>query len=207
MADLTLYSMPSSGNSYKVRLLLAHLGRAYAHVACEYGSQGLAAAHAQGRLPLDRVPVLVLPDGRLLPESNAILLYLGEGTPWVPGNPFIRAEMLAWMFWEQNQLETTVAVRAALACYPHRAADATPGAMARLLAAGNGALGQIEARVARHDWLAGAAPSLADLCVYGYAHSAGARGGYDLARFPALGRWLARVAALPGHVALEEIPG
>lgn len=197
--------MPSSGNSYKVRLLLAHLGRAYTHVACEYGAPALAAAHAQGKLPFDRVPVLELADGRRLPESNAILLYLGEGTPWVPADPFTRAQMLAWMFWEQNQLETTVAVRAAFACYPHRAADATPQAMAALLEAGHRVLGQLEAHLAGgRGWLAGEAPSLADLCVYAYAHSAGTRGGYDLARFAALRQWLARVAALPGHVALDE---
>jgi len=207
VAGLTLYSMPSSGNSYKVRLMLAHLGRPYRHVACEYGSGGLAEARAAGRTPLDRVPVLELPDGRLLPESNAILCWLAEGTAWMPADPFTRAEALAWMFWEQNQHEGVIAVRAALCCYPHRAADATPERMAALLTRGNEILGQMEAHLAGgRAWLAGDAPSVADLCLYAYTHSADTRGGYDLGSFAALRRWLGRVAALPGHVGLAEIP-
>ena len=198
--------MPSSGNSYKVRLMLAHLGRPYAHVACEYGSATLAEARASGRMPLDRVPVLELPDGRLLPESNAILCWLAEGTAWMPADPFARAEALAWMFWEQNQHEGVIAVRAALRCYAHRAAEATPERMAALLARGNEVLGQMEAHLAGRDWFAGGAPSVADLCLYAYTHSAETRGGYDLGPFPALRGWLGRVAALPGHVRLGDIP-
>lgn len=198
-----LYSMPSSGNSYKVRLLLALLGRECAIVDVEYGSAALEAAQRDGRLPFDKAPVLELPDGRLLPESNAILCWLGEGTRFWPTDAVARAEMLAWMFWEQNQHEGVIAVRAALACYPHRAADATPERMAALLESGHRLLGIMEAHLARRDWLAGDAASLADICMYAYTHSAGSRGGFDLARFPAVGAWLERVAALPGHVTID----
>ena len=203
MGELTLYSMPSSGNSYKVRLLLAHLGRPCRLAGGEYGSEGLEAARASGRMPLNRLPVLELPDGRLLPESNAILCWLAEGTDWMPTAPFARAETLAWMFWEQNQHEGTIAVRAALRCYPHRAADATPERLAALLEAGHTVLAQMEAHLAGRDWLVAQAPSVADLCLYAYTHSADRRGGFDLGRFPAIRAWLDRVAALPGHVALD----
>ena len=202
MADLTLYSMRSSGNSYKVRLMLAHLGLPYRLVGGEYGSEGLAAARAAGRMPLGKLPVLELPDGRLLAESNAILCYLAEGTSWLPADPFARAQVLAWMFWEQNQHEGTIAVRAALLHYPHRAAQATPERLAALLEAGNVVLGQMEAHLAGQDWLAGAGPTVADLCLYAYTHSAGTRSGYDMAAFPAIRAWLDRVSALPGHVGL-----
>ena len=127
---MKLYSMPSSGNSYKVRLLLALLGREAEIVDVEDSSPAIATAKAEGRLPFGKAPVLELDDGRLLPESNAILCYLGEGTAFVPADPVLKAEMLGWMFWEQNQHEGVVAVRGALQFYPPRRHLATPERMA-----------------------------------------------------------------------------
>ncbi len=196
--------MPSSGNSYKVRLLLALLGRDCDIHDVEYMTEALDEAKATGQLPFGKAPVLVLDDGRLLPESNAILCWLGEGTAFMPADPFTRAEMLGWMFWEQNQHEGTIAVRAALLSYPHRRAQATPERMAALLEQGHALLAIMEKRLAAQEWLAGDAVSLADICLYGYTHTAGSRGGFDMARFPAVNRWLARVAALPGYKGIEE---
>ena len=122
---MKLYSMPSSGNSYKVRLLLALLGRDYRHVGMEYQTDALDKAHAEGLLPLKKLPVLELEDGTRLPESNAILCYLAEGTEWMPADPIERAKVLGWLFWEQNQHEGVIAVRAAILCYPHRAHERT----------------------------------------------------------------------------------
>lgn len=201
---MRLYSMPSSGNSYKVRLLLGFLKREVELVDVEAGSAALTAAKDEGRLPFGKAPVLELDDGRLLPESNAILCWLGEGTRFVAVDPLERAEMLSWMFWEQNAHEGVIAVRAALSFYPHRAAEATPERMAALLEAGHGLLAIMERRLEGHDWLVGAGPSLADICLYAYTHTAGSRGGFDMARFPALGRWLERVAALPGYKGLHD---
>ena len=196
--------MPSSGNSYKVRLLAALLDLPLGIVDVEDSSPDLAAAKAAGRLPFGKAPVLELDDGRLLPESNAILCWLGEGTALVPADPFGRAEMLSWMFWEQNQHEGVIAVRAALRSYPHRRAQATPERMADLLERGHALLQVIEDRLAGRDWLVGDRPSLADICLYAYTHQAGERGGFDMARFPAIRGWLGRVAALPNHVGLDD---
>ncbi|MGP9804705.1 glutathione S-transferase family protein [Paracoccus sp. NSM] len=200
---MRLYSMPSSGNSYKVRLLLALLDCDCEMIDVEYGSTALEAAQRDGRLPFGKAPVLELPGGRLLPESNAILCWLGEGTRFWPADAVARAEMLSWMFWEQNQHEGVIAVRAALACYPHRAADATPERMAALLEAGHRLLGLMDAHLAGRDWLVGDAVSLADICLYAYTHTAGSRGGFEMGRFPAVTAWLSRVAALPGYVGLD----
>lgn len=200
---MRLYSMPSSGNSYKVRLLLALIGRDCEIVDVEYQTEALDQARAQGRLPFGKAPVLELDDGRLLPESNAILWWLGEGTRFVPADAFARAEMASWMFWEQNQHEAVIAVRGALAYYPHRRALATPERMAELLERGHALLQIMEDRLDGRDWLVGDGPTLADLCLYGYTHTAGSRSGFDMARFPALNRWLDRVAGLPGYVGLE----
>lgn len=199
-----LYSMPSSGNSYKVRLLLALLGQLHERVDCEHGSDALAGARAAGALPYGKLPVLHLGDGQRLAESNAILCYLGEGTRFWPVDPVVRAQMLGWMFWEQYNHEPVIAVRASLRNYPHRAAEATPARMADLLARGHAVLQVMEDRLADHDWLVGRAVSLADLCLYGYTHSAGEKGGFDMARFPGINAWCARVAALPGYKELNE---
>ncbi len=199
---MILYSMPSSGNSYKVRLLLALLGRAVTRVDVEYDSPALAQAHADGRLPFGKAPVLVLADGTALPESNAILCYIGAGTHFIPQDSVARAQMLAWMFWEQNQHEGVIAVRAALLTYAHRKPDATPQRLAELLDRGHALLQIMEDHLGRHDWLVGTAPCLADICLCAYTQSAGDRGGFDMARFPAIGEWLVRIAALDGYTPL-----
>ncbi|SDE14533.1 glutathione S-transferase [Paracoccus isoporae] len=201
---MKLYSMPSSGNSYKPRLLLALLGRAVELVDVEDGSPAIAQAKQAGVLPFGKAPVLELDDGRLLPESNAILVYLGEGTAFMPDDAVTRAEMLGWMFWEQNQHEGVIAVRAALRCYENRRHLATPERMAELLDRGHALLRNMEARLSGHDWLAGDAPSLADISLYAYTHTAAARGGFDMDGFPGINAWLGRIAALPGYKGLDE---
>ncbi len=206
MNDLKLYSMPSSGNSYKVRLLLALLGRSYAHVAMEYETAALEAAHSEGRLPLKKLPVLELGDGTRIPESNAILCYLAEGTDWLPADPVARAQTLAWMFWEQNQHEGVIAVRAALLTYANRKHLATPERLAELLEAGHERLAQMEDRLATHAWIATDHATIADISLYAYTHSAGTKGGFELERFPAINRWIARIAGLPGYVGIDDIP-
>lgn len=204
---LTLHSMPSSGNSYKVRLLLALLGRPCRHVGLEYLTPELDRAHAEGLLPFARLPVLELEDGTRLPESNAILCYLAERTGWLPGDAVERARVLGWLFWEQNQHEGVIAVRAALLTYPHRAHLATPERLADLLERGAVVLGQMEARLAGAEWFEGDRPTIADIALYAYTHSAETKGGFDLSPYPGIRAWLARVAALPGHVPLDHIPG
>ncbi|AGT09445.1 glutathione S-transferase family protein [Paracoccus aminophilus] len=204
MKEMTLYSMPSSGNSYKVRLLLALIGRDCAIVDVEDSSPEIAAAKAAGRLPFGKAPVLELADGRLLPESNAILMWLGQGTAFIPGDAYQQAEMLSWMFWEQNQHEGVIAVRGALLFYPSRKTLATPERLAELLERGYGLLQILEDRLAGRDWLVGESLSLADLALYGYTHTAGSRGQYDMSRFPAINRWCDRIAALPGYIGLYD---
>jgi glutathione S-transferase len=200
---LTLYSMPSSGNSYKVRLLLAKLGIAFKHVAAEYGS-GVTTSEAFRTLnPNGKVPLVQFEDGRILSESNAILLYFGEGTRFVPQDKFARAKVHEWMFFEQNFHEGTVAVRAAVLTYAHRAAARTPENLANLLEGGHRAMGVMEAQLEKAPFLAGEIFTAADICLYAYTHSAGTKGGFEMERFPAINAWLERCVADGGHVPLE----
>lgn len=203
---ITVWSMPSSGNSYKVRLLLALLDRPYTHIACESGSDALARAKAEGKAPRGKLPGLELPGGRVLGESNAILVYLAEGTHWLPADAGDRAEVLAWMFFEQNRHEPVIAVRASLRSYPERAAEATPERMASLLTQGDAVLDILETALSGRDWLVGVRPTIADIALYAYTHTAEGRGGFDFARRPAIRAWLDRVAALPRYVALDAVP-
>lgn len=200
---LTLYSMPSSGNSYKVRMLLAKLGVAFEHVAAEYGS-GVTTSDAFRTLnPNGKVPLVRFEDGRVLAESNAILLYFGEGTRFVPTDKFARAKVHEWMFFEQNYHEGTIAVRAALRTYPHRAAQATPEALANLLESGHRALGIMEAQLTKTQFISSGTFTVADICLYAYTHTAETRGGFEMQRFPAINAWLERCAADAGHVGIE----
>lgn len=200
---LTLYSMPSSGNSYKVRLLLAKLGIKFEHVAAEYGS-GVTTSDAFRKLnPNGKVPLVRFEDGRLLAESNAILLYFGEGTRFVPTDKFARAKVHEWMFFEQNYHEGTIAVRAALLTYPHRAAHATPETLASLLDSGHRVLEVMEAQLTKTPFIAGGSFTVADICLYAYTHTAETRGGFVMHRFPAINRWLALCVEDAGHVPIE----
>jgi glutathione S-transferase len=149
------------------------------------------------------VPAVQPADGRFLAESNAILLYFGEGTDLVPADSYDRAKVYEWLFFEQYNHEPAIAVRLALSVYAERRAEATPERMAHLLAAGNRALAVMERRLAGADWLVADAFSLADIALYAYTHRAVA-GGYDLRQFPSIGRWLLRTAAMPRHIRIEE---
>jgi glutathione S-transferase len=203
---LTLYSMPSSGNSYKVRLLLALLGEPYEHVGGEYGSGLTDSAEFRALNPAGKLPLLKLEDGRLIAESNAILLYLGRGTRFLPDDAYEQALSHQWMFFEQNSHETTIAVRAAILSYPQRAHLRTPDRLDPLLEGGHRALGIMEAQLEKTPYLTGDAPTVADISLYGYTHSA-ETGGFEMARFPAVKAWLDRIAAEPGHVPLSFLPG
>jgi len=200
---ITLYQQHDSGNCYKVRLLLSHLGIAFRTVAVSSFDGSTRRPEFLAKNPIGKVPTIELEDGRFLAESNAILLHFAEGTRLLPADAYDRAKVYEWMFFEQYNHEPAIAVRRALSVYPERRAEATPARMAQLLEAGNRALAVLEHRLERADWLAGGAFSVADISLYAYTHMAG-EGGYDLGGFPAIGRWLARVSALPGHIPISR---
>jgi glutathione S-transferase len=202
---ITLYQQHDSGNCYKVRLALTYLGLPFRTVAVSSLDGSTRRPEFLARNPIGKVPTVELDDGRHLAESNAILLYLGDRTDLVPAAPYDRAKVYEWLFFEQYSHEPAIAVRRALSVYAERRAEATPERMAQLLTAGNRAISVMERRLADADWLAGNAFSVADISLYAYTHMA-AEGGYDLGQFPGICRWLARIAALPGHITIAE-PG
>ena len=204
---ITLYSMPSSGNSYKVRLLLAQLEIPFNHIEVEYaGADTLTqTAGFEEKNPTRKVPLVEFEDGEHLAESNAILHYFGEGSAFVPQDKLARARMYQWMFFEQNFHEASVAVRAATFVYPQREMDRSPERMAALLESGNKALDVMETQLLKTPYLAGDTYSLADICLYAYTHSA-AKGGFDVVSRAGIAAWLDRVATQPRHVTLDWVP-
>ncbi len=204
-ATYTLYSMQSSGNCYKPRLLMHELGIPFAIVEVAKGSGKTADADFLALNPNGQVPLLILPDGRPLAESNAMLLHLAEGTALLPADPYDRALCYQWLFFEQYSHEPVIAVA-------RNWLHLTPGGRAAMahridewLVKGNKALGVMEARLAKADFLAGPAFSIADIALYAYTHVAG-DADYDLAAYPGISAWMARIASRPRHVALDWKP-
>jgi glutathione S-transferase len=198
-----LHQMQMSGNCYKVRLAARQLG--FALTLKNYGLHDGTTRKAEflAKNPNGRVPALEFEDGRTLPESGAILWYLGENTSLVPADRWGRAEVLQWMFFEQYSHEPYIAVaRFWVGFAPKEELEKRRHLIPEWHAKGNAALGVMESHLARHDWFAGGRYSIADIALYAYTHSA-ADGGFDLAAYPAVRAWLKRVASEPGHVPME----
>ena len=202
---LTIYSQPDSGNCYKPRLLLAKLGKTFKHVTVSSLDGSTRTPEYLAKNPNGKVPLLELNDGRFIAESNAMLLYLAENTRYLPKDAYERALDYQWLFFEQYSHEPYVAVRRALMVYPERARDATPERLASTLVGGEKALGVMEEQLKKTPFLVGDSLTVADIALYAYTHEAH-RGGFDMARYPAVNAWLARVAADEGHVSLSWLP-
>ena len=198
---MVLYDSPVSGNCYKVRLLLAHLGVPYERRTMDVADRSNRPDVLGGLNPSLRVPTLVLDDGRPLGESGAILWYFGEGTRFVPEGPYERAQVLQWMFFEQYDLEPAIAVARFWVAYsgrPDEFADQLPAK----LKAGERVLRALEQHFDGREYAVGDSLTLADIALYGYTHVA-EEGGFSLDPYPALRAWLRRVASEPGHVPID----
>lgn len=198
---MLLYNSAVSGNCYKVRLVCAQLGIPYETVEVDVVDRSGRKELLGDLNPALRVPTVVLDDGRPLAESGAITWYLAEGSPLVPDDPFDRAQVLQWLFYEQYVLEPTVAVVRFWVAFSGRAeefADQIPAKMQ----GGYGALDGLERGLAGRDYLVGGRYTLADVALYAYTHVAH-EGGFDLSGYPAIGAWLGRVASQPSYVPID----
>jgi len=200
---LTLHDYLESGNGYKVRLLLSLLGqpfrlREYDIVKGETRTE----AYLHNVNPNGRIPVLQLEDGSCLCESNAILWYLADGTPYLPAEPLERARALQWMFFEQYSHEPNIATRR-FWLHLDDLDDLQRHQLEPKLEAGHAALQVMEGELQSRAWFAGSAPSIADIALYAYTHVAH-EGGFDMAPYEAVTGWLERIAALPGYVPITK---
>ncbi len=199
---LTLYDSAISGNAYKVRLILSHLGLPVKRIEMNVDDGSTRAPDFLKVNSNGKVPAIVLEDGTTLSESDAILYYFAEGTPFWPSDKLERARVLQWMFFEQYSHEPTVAVVRHWVAH-HGKTLATEPALAVKTAAGYRALDVMEDRLKSENYFVGGRYTIADIALYAYTHVAH-EGGFDLSRYPAIGSWLQRVAGQPRHIRITD---
>ncbi len=199
---LTLYDSAISGNAYKVRLLLSQLGLPFSRIEMNVDD---GSTRTPAFLKVNRngkVPAVVLEDGTALSESDAIIYYFAEGTPFWPAAKLDRARVLQWMFFEQYNHEPTIAVVRHWVAHLGKTPANEPALPAKI-AAGYRALEVMEDHLSRSTFFVGEAYSIADIALYAYTHVAH-EGGFDLGRYPGITAWLARVAGQPGHIRITD---
>ena len=195
---ITLYGFSPSGNCQKVRLLLEQLGTPYRWVEVDSAHGETRTPEFLAKNPNGKVPMLETDDGRVLVESNAMLYWLAEGTAFLPADSWQRAQALSWMFFEQYSHEPYVAVARFICGWTPldspRRAD-----LPKLRERGHQALAVMERHLLTAPWFTGSEYGIADIALFAYTDVAG-DGGFDLAPYPAIRDWLARVRATPGFV-------
>jgi glutathione S-transferase len=204
---LRLHDSASSGNAYKVRLLLTQLGIPFERIEYDIDHGATRTPEfLRNKNPNGRVPVLEMEDGRCLAESNAIICYLADGTRYFPGDTgerWLRAQVLQWLFFEQYSHEPNIAtVRFWLTHNVQMNAErqaALPGKRKW----GNAALAVMDGHLRNRNFFVGDRYTIADIALYAYTHVA-PEGGFDLAPYPAVRAWLARVAEQPRHVKITD---
>ena len=193
---LTLYGDSISGNCMKPKWTADLLGIPYDWVEVDILQGGTRTEDFLALNPAGQVPLARWPDGRALPQSNAIMLYLAEqaGSELVPADPFRKAQMMSWLFWEQYSHETAIAVRR---FHKHYLKTPDDQIDPHLMAKGRRALGVMELQLTYTDWLVGDAMTLADIALVAYTRVAH-EGGFDLSEFPSVERWVSRTEAALG---------
>ena len=201
---IRLHDNLSSGNGYKVRLLLAQLDIPFERVEYDIDTgETRAPMFLQKVNSNGRVPVLELEDGTTLPESDAILFYLAENTPFLPEGRLERAQVLRWMFFEQYSHEPNVATPRFWITHHLEMTEEPRLSLETKRKLGYAALNVMEDHLAANDYFVAGRYTVADISLYAYTHVAG-EGGFDLEGFPAVRAWLYRVAAQPGYVPITR---
>jgi glutathione S-transferase len=201
----TLYSMQRSGNSYKVRLALARLGIPYRLVEVDILQGESRTPEFLAKNPSGQIPLLEVAPGRYLAESNAILWYVAGGTMLAPEDRIGRAEALQWMFFEQHSLEPNIGAAFFWLALIKGGRDLQQHALEDWMENGYRALGVMEQHLSNYRYFVADHYTIADIALYAYTHLAH-ECDFDLARFPAVRRWLDRIAAEPGHVPMDWNP-
>jgi glutathione S-transferase len=198
---LKVHGMSASGNCHKVRMVLEALRLPYAWNEVDTRSGATRAPEFLAMNPNGKVPVLEIEPGVYLPESNAIIFYLADETPLLPSDRLKRARVLQWMFFEQYSHEPYIAVARFLRRF-HPDPESQRVLADSRMDGGYRALEVMEKHLAQGPFFVGGRYTIADIALYAYTHVAG-DGGFDLARFPAVQAWLARVEAQSGYVRMR----
>ena len=204
---ITIHGYSPSGNCHKLRMLLGHLGRVegrdFRWIETDSAHGATRTPDYLAKNPNGKVPMLETDDGRVMVESNAILAWLADGTPYFAGDAWQRAQTLSWMFFEQYSHEPYIAVARFICGWtpldsPRRAE------LTRLRERGNEALAVMEKHLAASAWFSSNGYGIADIALFAYSHCA-EDGGFNLAAYRAVSAWLDRVRAQPGFVPMAPV--
>ena len=198
-----LFDYLISGNGYKVRLLLTQLGIPFQRIELNITKGETRTPEFLRKFPNGRIPAVELDDGKLLFESNAIISYFAEGTPFMPADRFQRAQVLQWLFFEQYSHEPYIASIRYLVMHPDVADPRRTILDTMMRPRGYDALGVMEGHLKSRDWFVGGRYSIADIALYAYTHVAD-EGGFDLSDYPAIRAWLERVKSQPRHIPITQ---
>jgi len=196
---LVFYDAPYSGNTWKVRLLLKQLELPHPVRKLDLFKGEVRTAEFRSRNPFGRVPFITEGDDFSLSESNAILLYLARGTRLLPGDARAQAHVQEWMFFEQNQVELNIGLPRIFRRLKAPEAESLDSYFRPRAVA---ALKVLERHLVSRSWLVGDAYSVAEIALSAYTQLA-PDAGHDLAAYPAVSAWLARIRAQPGFIELE----
>ena len=200
---IRLYDYLPSGNGYKVRLLLTQLGIPFERIELNIIEGQTRTAEFLRKFPNGRIPAVELDDGKLLFESNAIISYFAEGTPFLPADRFQRAQVFQWLFFEQYSHEPYIASVRYLMIHPD-VQDPRRAILDTLMRPrAYDALGVMEEHLKSREWFVGERYSVADIALYAYTHVAD-EGGFDLAGYRAIRAWLERVKSQPRHIPITQ---
>jgi glutathione S-transferase len=202
---MRLYGMSGSGNCWKAAQILKLTGHQFEWVEADSNAGGTRTPEFLALNPNGKVPTIVLDDGTVLTESNAILLHYAEGTPWLPAPGMTRTRVHEWLFFEQYSHEPYIAVARNIIAW-RREAHLYPDRLADCATRGAQALDVMESRLANRPWLAGDTATIADLALFAYTHRAD-EGGFDLTKWPGVLAWLARLTEIPGIYKLPRPEG
>jgi len=199
---LKIYGDSRSGNCYKIQLLCSEMGVDYDWeevdiIAGDTRTPQFLAMNANGKIPL-----LALPDGRHLPESNAILFYLADGSEFFAGDAYARAEILQWMFFEQYSHEPNIATSRFIIKYLGNPADRQSGLEEKKIG-GYKALEIMEQQLRRHAFIAGDNYNIADIALFAYTHVAD-EGGFKLDDYAAIREWITTIKGRPNFVPMAQ---
>lgn len=197
-----LYEFFSSGNCYKIRLLLTQLNLPFQRIQIDILKGESRTPEFLTKNPNGRIPVLETEAGQFLAESNAILFYLSEGTDFLPTDSFEKAQVLQWLFFEQYSHEPYIATSRYWISILGKAEEYRD-ALNQKRAGGEAALRVMERHLTEHQFFVGERYTIADIALFAYTHVAD-EGGFDLSGFPAIQGWIKRVQAQPKHINITQ---
>ncbi|MFP8967554.1 glutathione S-transferase family protein [Pokkaliibacter sp. CJK22405] len=201
---LKVFGMLQSGNCFKVKMLLTFLGIEHEWINTDVMKGESRTPEFLAMNPNGKIPSVLLEDGRVLSESNAILGYFAEDTPFLPSDRYTKAKVYEWLFFEQYSHEPKIAVARFIKVFQNMP-EARKAEYEKLFEGGYKALDLMEATLSKQDYLVGDSLTIADICLYGYTHVAD-EGGFDMSRYPGIRAWCERIASREGYRDMNDQP-